>query len=78
MDCRGFADEGARARLNVCLREEKPFAVGVGTEGDGMDGDGGRIDRGGDVVPLRRGVEGLLLIFFLLNGLKNEDQSDSN
>jgi hypothetical protein len=83
IDCKGMADEGARARLKVCLRDENPFAVGVDTEGCWIDGDGDRVGRGGDVVPLRSGVEPadegvLLTFFFLLNGRRNDDQSDSN
>jgi hypothetical protein len=83
MECKGMADEGARARENVCLRDEKPFDAEADNGGCWTDGDGGRVGLGGDVVLLRKGVELgeavlLLAFFFLLKGRRNEDQSDSN
>lgn len=82
IDCKGMTEAG-RAREKVCLRDEKPFEVAADGGGCWMHGDGGRFCRGGDVVPLRRGVELgeavlLLMIFFLLNGRRKDGQSDSN
>jgi hypothetical protein len=81
--CKGVEDEAVRAREKVCLRDdEKPFEVDVEDMACWIGGDGGRVCVGGDVVPLRNGVDGTDAglpppFFLLLNGRRN-DQSDSN